>query len=145
MVPARRWMASTRGGYRLAYTDTMSDYQKTLYGEHGRNDFVYSLGFVTSSHKHDRQRPVEQPGLPAGPGGRHADHRRQRRGGVAFQLAAAVTAAKGTDAPIELIVKDGDRFRTVAFDYHDGLKYPHLERIAGTPDRLGDMFTARRR
>jgi hypothetical protein len=30
-------------------------------------------------------------------------------------------------------------------DYHDGLKYPHLERIPGTPDRLGDLLTARRR
>jgi hypothetical protein len=46
---------------------------------------------------------------------------------------------------IEMIVKDGDQYRTVAFDYHDGLRYPHLERIEGTPDRLGDILTPRRR
>ena len=60
-------------------------------------------------------------------------------------LREAVTAAKGTDAPIELLVRNGERYRTVAFDYHDGLRYPRLERIEGTPDRLGDILTPRRR
>ena len=47
--------------------------------------------------------------------------------------------------PVTLIVKDGDQYRTVAFDYHDGLRYPRLERIVGTPDRLGDILTPRAR
>ena len=29
-----------------------------------------------------------------------------------------------------------DRYHTYALDYHGGLKYPRLERIQGTPDRL---------
>ena len=65
--------------------------------------------------------------------------------GSAEALREAVTAAKATDAPIELLVKTGDRFRTVAFDYHDGLRYPRLERIEGTRDRLADIFAPRRR
>ena len=44
-----------------------------------------------------------------------------------------------------LIVKDYEQYRTVVFDYHDGLRYPRLERIPGTPDRLGDILTPRRR
>jgi len=32
----------------------------------------------------------------------------------------------------------------VRVDYHGGLKYPHLERIPGTTDRLGAIFAARR-
>ncbi len=63
----------------------------------------------------------------------------------AANLREAITAAKGTDEKIQLIVRDGTHYRTIEFDYHDGLKYPHLERIEGTPDRLGDLFTARRR
>ena len=43
------------------------------------------------------------------------------------------------------ILKNGDVFKTVRFDYHDGLRYPHLERIEGTPDRLGDILSPRRR
>ncbi|CAL1692367.1 hypothetical protein MMB232_02533 [Brevundimonas subvibrioides] len=135
----------TRGGYRLVYTDTPSDYQKTLYGEYGRNDFTYSLGFQTSATNQIGSvmwnGPAFQLGLAPGMqiiavNGEEAS---------ASRLSDAVTAARGTDEKIELIVKDGTRFRTVTFDYHDGLKYPHLERIEGTPDRLGDLFTARRR
>ncbi|HET7655860.1 MAG TPA: peptidase M61, partial [Luteimonas sp.] len=58
-------------------------------------------------------------------------------------LEDAVKAAKGGSAPIELLVRDFDRYRTVAVSYHDGLRYPHLERIEGTPDRLTAIFKPR--
>ena len=38
--------------------------------------------------------------------------------------------------PIALLVQDLDYFKTVNVDYHDGLKYPHLERMGSTEDRL---------
>lgn len=50
---------------------------------------------------------------------------------TADNLKDAVKAAKGGTTPIELLVKDNDQYRTVHVDYHDGLRYPHLER-AGT-------------
>jgi hypothetical protein len=31
----------------------------------------------------------------------------------------------------------------VTLDYHGGLKYPALERIAGRPDRLAELWKAR--
>ncbi|WP_426050146.1 M61 family metallopeptidase [Brevundimonas sp. SL161] len=135
----------TRGGYRLVYTDTMSDYQKTLWAEYGRNDFIYSLGFMTGA---DNTLSSVQWNSPAfGQGLAIGMQIIAVNGEVASAatLRAAVTAAKGADQKIELIVRDGTRYRTVAFDYHEGLKYPHLERIEGAPDRLGDLFTARRR
>ncbi|WP_066097426.1 M61 family metallopeptidase [Xanthomonas massiliensis] len=55
----------------------------------------------------------------------------------------AVTAAKDGTAPIELLVKNFDRYQTLRVDYHGGLQYPHLERIAGTPDRLAELLKAR--
>jgi len=67
------------------------------------------------------------------------------RAASAEVLRQAVTAAKGGSDPIVLILKNGDRFRTQSFAWHDGLRYPRLERIEGTPDRLGDILTARRR
>ncbi len=60
-------------------------------------------------------------------------------------LRDAVTAAKTGDAPIRLILKNGQRIRTVDLAYTGGLRYPRLERIEGTPDRIGDILTARRR
>lgn len=60
-------------------------------------------------------------------------------------IAEAITAAKGTTTPIEMMLKKDERFRTVRFAWHDGLRYPHLERIAGAPDRLGEILAPRRR
>ncbi len=51
----------------------------------------------------------------------------------------AVKNAKGTTTPIHLMVKQGVWFQRVDIDYHDGLKYPHLERIPGTTDMFVDI------
>ena len=51
-------------------------------------------------------------------------------------------AASGGKAPIELLVRKGNNLRTIALDYHDGLRYPRLERIKGTPDRLEAIYKA---
>jgi len=44
------------------------------------------------------------------------------------RLKTAIRDARKSGASIELLVKNGDRYRTVRMDYHDGLRYPHLER-----------------
>ena len=44
---------------------------------------------------------------------------------------------------IELLVKTFDRYRTVRLTYFEGLRYPHLERIDGTADRLTDILKPR--
>jgi hypothetical protein len=59
-------------------------------------------------------------------------------------LKDAITAARGNQAPIKLLLKYQGSFRTVAVDYHGGLQYPHLQRIEGTPDYLGDIIAARK-
>ncbi|MEG8184477.1 M61 family metallopeptidase [Nocardia terpenica] len=58
-------------------------------------------------------------------------------------MEAAIEAAKTDPAPIRLQVKDFDQTRTVELDYHDGLRYPHLQRIDGTPDYLTQILAAR--
>jgi predicted metalloprotease with PDZ domain len=46
-------------------------------------------------------------------------------------MKTAITAAKGTDKPITLLIKRDNRFQTVTIAWHDGLRYPWLERVAG--------------
>ena len=58
-------------------------------------------------------------------------------------LKDAVTAAKTTTAPLELIVKDQDRFRVVRIDWHGGLRYPHLVRDPAQPARLDAILAAK--
>ena len=45
----------------------------------------------------------------------------------------------------ELLVRSADTFRTVSLDHHDGLRYPHLERIERTPDLLSSILQPRTR
>ena len=47
-------------------------------------------------------------------------------------------------APIQLLLKFQGSLQTVAVDYHGGLQYPHLERIAGKPDYLDQIIAARK-
>ena len=65
--------------------------------------------------------------------------------GVAYSadgLRRAITAAKDASQDIELLVKNGDQYRTVTLDYHGGLRYPHLVRTSGT-DRLSAILAPR--
>jgi hypothetical protein len=42
-----------------------------------------------------------------------------------------------------LIVKTGDRFMVANLDYHEGLRYPHLERDGAEPASLDNILSAR--
>lgn len=62
-------------------------------------------------------------------------------------LKKAITAAKGEKgAPLDLLVKHGDRFDTIRVDYKDGLRYPWLERVAPgkAPTGLDLLFEPKR-
>ena len=134
----------TRGGYRLVYTEVQSDYLKSSDARRKTTDFAWSLGFVVGKDNSLAdvlwQGPAFKAGLTQGT-------QLIAVNGVAYEaerLKDAVKAAKSSPQPIELLVKNGDRYRTVRIDYHDGLRYPHLERVTATPARLDDILTPRK-
>jgi len=133
-----------QGGYRLVFRETPNAYQGQLNKELNRNDFVYSLGFIMNASNRITSvvwnSPAFEQSLTAGWEVVAVNDRAASNDA----LKDAITAAKNGGPAISLIVKNGERFRTITFDYREGLRYPHLERIEGTPDRLGDILTARR-
>ncbi len=134
-----------RGGYRLTYTDALTAAEKRAQGGWG-NDFQYSLGFTLG--RNNAIGGVRWGGLmyDKGIGAGWELVAVGDRAASADRLRDAVTAAKAAGSgPVVLVVKRGDEFRTLSFDYHGGLRYPRLERVEGTPDRLGDILTPRRR
>ncbi|RYG12045.1 MAG: M61 family peptidase, partial [Caulobacteraceae bacterium] len=133
-----------RGGYRLIYTDAKNPWQKTLESGLGRNNFMYSLGVQTNAGNTINAVQWDGPAFKAGLAIGMQIIAVNGEAASASLIADAITAAKGGTAPIELIVKDGDHYRTVSVDYHEGLRYPRLERIPGTPDRLSELYTPRR-
>lgn len=134
-----------RGGYRLVYSDTPSDFLKAGETQRKRVNLLYSIG-VMIDDKDGSLRTVlwDSPAFKA----------RLIEGaqilsvdGAAYSadlLKDAIKARKSTKTPIELIVKIGDRFQALSLDYHDGLRYPHLERDTSKPARLDDILSTRK-
>ena len=58
------------------------------------------------------------------------------------RLKDTVKAAKTNSAAIEFLVKNGDHYSTVHVDYHDGLRYPLLERDANVPARRASLASS---
>jgi predicted metalloprotease with PDZ domain len=132
-----------RGGYQLVYADTPSDYFKQSETRRNVTDLTYSLGLVVSEA--GRLTDVLWDG-PAYRSALAVGTQIVDVGGVTFtpeRLTAAVIAAHGTGAPIVLLIKNGDRFRTVSIEYRDGLRYPRLAPIPGRPARLDQILAPR--
>jgi predicted metalloprotease with PDZ domain len=128
-------------GWKLVYTDTPSEYQKGVEGDRKSADFSASLG-MSVSNKDATVSGVRWDG-PAFDAGIAPGATLLAVNGYAFEndrLKDAIKANRDGSKPIELVVKHGEVVRTVRLDYRDGLKYPHLERIAGTQDRLSKIL-----
>jgi predicted metalloprotease with PDZ domain len=136
-----------RGGYKLVYTDTPNDLQKTT-DEHRKHlDLFYSVG-VEVSNEGDKKGAVSQVlwGSPAFNAKLTAGAQILAVNGLAYSsdlLKDAIRSAKGGHSPIELMIRTGDVFKVVDLDYHEGLRYPHLVRDESVPARLDDILTAR--
>jgi hypothetical protein len=54
-------------------------------------------------------------------------------------LRDAIHRAKNSKEPIELLAENDDYFQTYKVDYHGGLRFPHLQAIAGKTDVLTEI------
>ena len=128
-------------GWRLVYKDEPNAHAKA--SSRGGADYTYSLGLSLNKDGVIGDVRWDSPAFKAGIG---SGSTVVAVNGLAYDkdvLDEAVTAAK-TGAPIELMLRDFDVYRTIKLDYRGGLRYPHLERIEGKPDTLTPMLTARR-
>ncbi|MDB5424163.1 MAG: putative protease with the C-terminal domain, partial [Phenylobacterium sp.] len=128
-----------RGGYRLIYTDTPTDYWKQNETTRKTVDLTYSIGLTLNREATITSVLWDGPAFKAG---LVVGAKLIAVNGIAYDadlLKEAITNAK-SGPPVTLILKDGDRYRVVAIDYHAGLKYPRLERLEGTPDRLTAIY-----
>ncbi|MGZ4845026.1 MAG: M61 family peptidase, partial [Candidatus Angelobacter sp.] len=55
-------------------------------------------------------------------------------------LRDALKAGKGNGPNLELLVMNGDYYKTFTLNYHDGEKYAHLVRDESKPDILSDII-----
>ena len=133
-----------RGGYRLIYTATPSDYFRAYEGERKTTNLMYSLG--VSVNAIGTLTDVLWDG-PAFKSGLSTGTQIVAVNGKIYTseiLKDAITAAKDADKTLTLIVRTDDNFRTVSINYHGGLRYPRFERIdASKPALIDDILTPR--
>ena len=58
------------------------------------------------------------------------------------KLREAMGNAKTVLNPIQFIVANGAQFKTMSMEYHDGMKFPHIERDGSRPDYLSEILHA---
>ena len=127
------------GGYRIVYTDQPSEFIQARETATGDAQAWWTLGIDITSDGHIDDVLVGSVSDKAGLGPGMQIVAVNGRQYTASLLSDAITGAKDTKAPIELILVNTGYYKVVKIDYQDGLRFPHLERIEGTPDRLDDI------
>ncbi len=128
------------GGWKLVYTDKENDFESALEEAFGFTDLNYSLGF--SLGKTGNINDVA-PGSPAAKAGIAPGMRLTAVNGMKYnklRMDEALETAKSSSAPIQLLVTNGDAYKTYSVDYHAGARYPHLERNSSQPDILSAII-----
>ena len=132
-----------RSGWRLGWSEEPNSVSKNFAMRRRIDDFGYSIGISVGK---DNALGTVRWGSPAFEAGLSTSVQLLAVNGIAYKverLKAAITEAKTGKAPIQLLVKDHDHYRTVAIRYSGGLRYPKLERIEGTEDRLTQVLSPR--
>ena len=115
------------GGYRLAYSDTPTAFFKDAEKRSKELNLTYSLGRSINKGKLSAviwDGPLFNAGLAVG-------QEILAVGDIAYSddaMKDAIVAAKGNKDPIRLIVKSGDRVRSMTVQWNGGLRYPRLEK-----------------
>jgi predicted metalloprotease with PDZ domain len=127
-------------GWKLVYNDQPNMFTHALEKLAKFADFSYSLGFIVAKDGKLEDVIVDSPAYQSGIGPEMKLIAVNGRQWTPEVLQAAIKAAQGTSALIDLLVENGQMFRTYSVSYHDGEKNPHLERVSGHPDLLGAVL-----
>jgi predicted metalloprotease with PDZ domain len=132
-----------RGGYKLVYTDKPNPSERLLSAARGPRggglNVWYSLGLRVTPDGTINQvlyngiadKAELTPGLKIiGVNGEVFS---------ADSLLHAIDDSKGNAKPIQLLIQDETKLTTVSLDYHDGQRYPSLQRIEGSTDYLDEI------
>jgi predicted metalloprotease with PDZ domain len=131
-------------GYKLVWKDKPNSYDKGVGTDRKNNDLTYSLGITLNKDGEVTATLWDGPAYDAGIVNTVKVVAVNDRAYDAEVLKDAITAAKSSKAPIKLLVKRGERYQTIAIDYHGGLRYPWLESTTpGKPNGLDRLLTAR--
>lgn len=127
-------------GWRMVYTDAPNVYTQAQEQTGEVTDLSYSLGLSLGSEGN----VVDViPGQAADKAGIGPGMKLVAVGGRRWSpevLRQALRATKTSSEALELLLENGDFYKTYRLNYHGGERYPHLERIGERPDLLGEIL-----
>ena len=133
----------SNGGYQLIYSDKPSEYTTAFETNSGSVMASWSVGLSVSSSGRIIDvlmgSYADKAGLSPGMvivavnGRKYVDQ----------LFKNAIAEAKGSTSPLEFIVSNASYFKIVHVDYHDGLRYPHLQSREGQRDLLDEILKPR--
>ena len=131
---------ATLSGYKLTYTDKENYWEQLMESETGSVQAQFSLGLQVGGDGRVNDVIVGSLADKAGFGPGMRILAVNGRGYTYALMHAAIKEAKGHGPAIEFIVENTGYYKVIRLDYHDGEKYPQLERVNGTPARLDDIL-----
>ncbi|MGA7276264.1 MAG: PDZ domain-containing protein [Candidatus Udaeobacter sp.] len=135
-----------RGGYKLVYADkpnaSVSAIQSAIASFPGATptlDAWFSIGILVGNDGNIQDVRWNSPAAKAklAPGYKIIAVNGQVFSGD--RLRAAIRDAKGKSEPIQITLQSDTFLSTADIDYHDGERYPALERVTGKPAYLDDI------
>jgi predicted metalloprotease with PDZ domain len=132
--------AIENSGWKLVYNDNPNEIQLNRDRVRRTLDLTQSIGLLLGEDGRIYDVIYDSPSYKAGigPGMRITAVNGSQYS--ATVLKEAVEAAQATTAPLRLIIANGTQVQTYSVDYHDGIRYPHLERNESRPDYLEEIL-----
>lgn len=133
----------TNGGWRLEYSSTPNIRMAGQEQWREYRDYMYSIGIMVANSGAITDVQPDSPAWKAGlaPGMKILGRNNQPFSNDA--LAQVMTAAATSPLPISLQVDNAGVVGNYNFDYHGGLRYPHLVRVDAQPDLITAIGTPR--
>jgi predicted metalloprotease with PDZ domain len=131
------------GGWRLVYNDVPNEFLESQDSVSGGGDFTSSLGLEV---KQDGSVVDAIPGMPAFESGISPYTKIISANGRKYSvdnLKRAIEAAKTGKDDILIQTDNAGRITSHVISYHDGSRFPHLERIDNSPDYIGEILQAK--
>ena len=129
----------TRAGYRLTWSDQPSSVQQASESKRGGASLSFSVGADLNK---DGEVTSVVWGSAAWRAGLVVGAKVLSVDGQPYQasvIKSAISASRA-DRPIALRVARGQAEYSLSLTWKGGLRYPHLERVPGTPDLLDDIL-----
>jgi len=126
-------------GWKLTYTDKPGDTLSNMEAERHYVDVGHSIGLVLKDDGMVLDSYFFKPAFQAGITPSMKLIAVNGRKFSSEVLRDAIRHAKDSKEPIELLIQNADYFKTYKLDYHEGEKYPLLQRN-DKPDTLSDII-----